>query len=83
MNYELLAPDTLTPQLKARRLELHNLLTLKLKEQKKAPSGHLRIEQKNGGRRIQYYHCTSSTKPRGAYLPGTPVQIPLVQSLSF
>ena len=71
MNYELLAPDTLTPQLKARRLELHNLLTLKLKEQKKAPSGHLRIEQKNGGRRIQYYHCTSTTKPRGAYLPGS------------
>ena len=69
MNYELLSPDTLTPQLKARRLELHNLLTLKLKAKKGTPSGHLRIEQKNGGRRIQFYHCTSSSKPRGVYLP--------------
>lgn len=69
MNYELLSPDTLTPQLKARRLELRNLLTIKLKAQKGTPSGHLRIEQKNGGRRIQFYHCTNSTKPRGAYLP--------------
>ena len=71
MNYELLSPDTLTPQLKARRLELHNLLTLKLKAKKGTPSGHLRIEQKNGGRRIQFYHCTSSSKPRGVYLPGS------------
>ena len=69
MNYELLSPDSLTPQLKARRLELHNLLTLKLKSQKNTPPGHLRIEQKNGGRRIQFYHCTSTAHPRGAYLP--------------
>jgi len=71
MNYELLSPDTLTPQLKARRLELHNLLTLKLKAQKNTPAGHLRIEQKNGGRRIQFYHCTSTASPRGAYIPGS------------
>jgi len=38
MNYELLSPDSLTPQLKARRLELHNLLTLKLKSQKPPPA---------------------------------------------
>ena len=35
------------------------------------PPGHLRIEQKNGGRRIQFYHCTSTDHPRGAYLPGS------------
>jgi hypothetical protein len=69
MKDELLSPDTLTPQLKARRLELHNLLTLKLKAQKNTPTGHLRIEQKNGGRRIQFYHCTSTNSPRGAYIP--------------
>ena len=71
MNYELLSPDTLTPQLKRRRLELHNLLTLKLKTQKNTPDGHLRIEQKNGGRRIQFYHCTSKPGNRGAYIPGS------------
>ena len=71
MKYELLSPDSLTPQLKARRLELHNLLTLKLKAQKNTPAGHLRIEQKNGGRRIQFYHCTSTNSPRGAYIPGS------------
>ncbi len=71
MNYELLSPDTLTPQLKTRRLELHNLLTQKLKSQKNTPPGHLRIEQKNGGRRIQFYHCTSTAHPRGAYIPGS------------
>ena len=69
MNYELLSPDTLSPQLKARRLELSNLLKLKLKKQKNTPSGHLRIEQKKGGRKIQYYHCTPKTKPRGEYIP--------------
>ena len=69
MKYELLSPDSLTPQLKARRLELHNLLTLKLKAQKNTLAGHLRIEQKNGGRRIQFYHCTSTNSPRGAYIP--------------
>ena len=69
MNYELLSPDTLTPLLKARRLELNNLLTLKLKAQKNTPPGRLRIEQKNGGRRIQFYHCTSTANPHGAYIP--------------
>lgn len=75
MNYELLSPDTLTPQLKARRLELHNLLNLKLKTQKNTLPGHLRIEQKNGGRRIQFYHCTSTAYPRGAYIPGSQAAI--------
>ena len=69
MNYELLPPDTLTPQLKARRLELHNLLSIKLKSQKNTPQGRLRIEQKKGGRKIQFYHCTPNTSSRGAYIP--------------
>ena len=71
MKTELLPPDTLTTQLKARRLELHNLLTLKLKAQKNTPPGRLRIEQKNGGRRIQFYHCTTTANSRGAYIPGS------------
>ena len=75
MNYELLSPDTLTPQLKRRRLELHNLLILKLKTQKNTPDGHLRIEQKNGGRRIQFYHCTTHAGSRGAYIPGSQVAL--------
>lgn len=69
MKYELLPPDTLSPQLKARRLELHNLLSLKLKGQKNTPPGHLRIEQKKGGRKIQYYHCKPKANPRGIYIP--------------
>lgn len=69
MKYELLSPDTLSPQLRARRLELHNLLSLKLKGQKNTPSGHLRIEQKKGGRKIQYYHCKPKANPRGIYIP--------------
>ena len=69
MKYELLSPDTLSPQLRARRLELHNLLSLKLKGQKNTPPGHLRIEQKKGGRKIQYYHCKPKANPRGDYIP--------------
>lgn len=80
MTKELLSPDTLTSQLRARRLELHNLLTLKLKAQKNTPAGHLRIEQKNGGRRIQFYHCTSPANKRGAYIPCS--QAALAQSLA-
>ena len=69
MKYELLSPDTLSPQLKARRLELHNLLSLKLKGHKNTPPGHLRIEQKKGGHKVQFYHCTANTSPRGVYIP--------------
>ena len=69
MEYELLSPDTLTPQLKARRLELHNLLSIKLKGYRNTPPGHLRIEQKKGGRKIQYYHCKPNANPRGDYIP--------------
>ena len=69
MKYELLPPDSLSPQLIARRLELHNLLTLKLKAQKNAPAGHLRIEQKRGGHKNQFYHCKAKGDLRGTYIP--------------
>lgn len=66
---ELLPPDTLTQQLKTRRLELLNLLNLKLKAQKNLPEGHLRIEQKKGRRPAQFYHFTNPEDTHGAYIP--------------
>ena len=69
MKQELLPPDTLTQQLKDRRLELANLLNLKLKSQKNLPQGHLRIEQKNGARSPQFYHFTTPTDTHGTYIP--------------
>lgn len=66
---ELLPPDTLTQQLKARRLELLNLLNLKLKAQKNLPEGHLRIEQKKGTRPPQFYHFTNPEDTHGNYIP--------------
>ena len=69
MEKELLSPDTLTEVLKTRRLELINLLELKLKAQKNLPKGHLRIEQKKGGRAPQYYHFTNPANTHGTYIP--------------
>jgi len=69
MKKELLPPDTLTPCLKNYRLELLNILKLKEKAQKNLPQGHLRIEQKNCGHRVQFYHVTTPTNPRGLYIP--------------
>ena len=69
MEKELLSPDTLTEVLKTRRLELITLLELKLKAQKNLPKGHLRIEQKKGGRAPQYYHFTDPANTHGTYIP--------------
>ena len=69
MNYELLPPDTLTEHLKDHRLELLNLLNLKMKSQKNLPQGHLRIEQKKGARAPQYYHFTNPEDTHGTYIP--------------
>lgn len=71
MNYELLPPDTLTEHLKDRRLELLNLLNLKLKAQKNLPQGHLRIEQKKGARAPQFYHFTNPSDTHGKYIPAS------------
>ena len=68
MKEELLAPDTFTEKLKARRLELLNLLEIKLKAQKNLPQGHLRIEQKKDGRAPQYYHFTNPANTHGKYI---------------
>ena len=69
MKTELLPPDTLTQQLKTRRLELLNLLNLKMKSQKNLPQGHLRIEQKKGARAPQFYHFTNPADTHGVYIP--------------
>ena len=66
---ELLPPDTLTQQLITRRIELVNLLNLKLKAQKNLPEGHLRIEQKKGRRPAQFYHFTNPADTHGTYIP--------------
>ena len=71
MKTELLPPDTLTAHLKSRRIELLNLLNLKLKTQKNLPQGHLRIEQKKGVRAPQFYHFTSPSDTHGVYIPAT------------
>lgn len=69
MKTELLPPDTLTQHLKTRRIELLNLLNIKLKAQKNLPQGHLRIEQKKGARGPQFYHFTNPSDTHGKYIP--------------
>ena len=69
MKSELLSPDTLTQELKNRRLELLNLLNLKTKAQKNLPQGHLRIEQKKGLRAPHFYHFTNPADTHGEYIP--------------
>ena len=69
MQKELLSPDSLTEPLKARRLQLQNVLELKLKSQKTAPQGHLRIVHPADGRPPQYYHLTDSKDFNGSYIP--------------
>ena len=68
MQKELLSPDSLTEQLKARRLQLQNVLELKLKSQKTSPQGHLRIVHPADGRPPQYYHLTDSKDFNGSYI---------------
>ena len=68
MQKELLSPDTLTEQLKARRLQLQNVLELKLKSQKTAPQGHLRIVHPADGRPPQFYHLTDPKDFNGTYI---------------
>ena len=69
MQKELLPPDSLTEQLKARRLQLQNVLELKLKSQKTSPQGHLRIVHPADGRPPQYYHLTDPKDFNGNYIP--------------
>ena len=69
MQKELLSPDNLTEQLKARRLQLQNVLELKLKSQKTSPQGHLRIVHPADGRPPQYYHLTDPKDFNGTYIP--------------
>ena len=69
MQKELLSPDNLTEQLKARRLQFQNVLELKLKSQKTAPQGHLRIVHPTDGRPPQYYHLTDPKDFNGSYIP--------------
>ena len=69
MQKELLPPDNLTGQLKDRRLELQNALELKLKTQKSAPQGHLRIINPSDGRPPQFYHLTDTKDFNGTYIP--------------
>jgi len=68
MTKELLPPDFLTAQLKDRRQELSKVMELKLKAQKAAPQGHLRIAQPGGGRSPQYYHITNPKDFNGTYI---------------
>lgn len=69
MQKELLSPDSLTEPLKARRLQLQNVLELKLKSQKTAPQGHLRIVHPADGRPTQFYHLTDPKDFNGSYIP--------------
>lgn len=68
MTKELLPPDNLTAQIKERREELSKVLELKLKTQKNAPQGHLRIAQQ-GGNSPQFYHITDPKDFNGKYIP--------------
>lgn len=69
MKYEILNPDTLCEKLKILRQELQTILELKIKSQKSAPQGHLRIAQAKGGKKIQYYHFTDPKDLKGKYIP--------------
>lgn len=80
MQKELLSPDNLTEQLKARRLQLQNVLELKLKSQKTAPQGHLRIVHPADGRPPQFYHLTDPKDFNGSYIPR--VQTQLIRKLA-
>ena len=68
MPKELLSPDSVTPLLKERRLELIHALDVKLKALEKAPQGHLRISNPGGGRAPQFYHTTNPKDFKGVYL---------------
>ncbi len=80
MQKELLSPDSLTPLLKARRLELQNALNIKLKAQEKAPHGHLRITHPDKGRSPQFYHTTNTEDRNGVYLKQS--QTALIKNLA-
>ena len=69
MKYEILKPDTLCEKLEILRQELQTTLELKIKSQKSAPQGHLRIAQAKGGKKLQYYHFTDPKDLKGKYIP--------------
>ena len=68
MQKELLSPENLTRQLQARRKELQKVVELKLKAQKTAPQGHLRIVHPSDGRPPQFYHLTNPKDFNGNYI---------------
>ena len=75
MQKELLSPDNLTAQLKARRQELQKVLEFKLKAQKTPVQGHLRIVHPADGRPPQFYHLTDSKDFNGTYIPRAKTQL--------
>ena len=75
MQKELLSPDNLTAQLKARRQELQKVLEFKLKAQKTPVQGHLRIVHPADGRPPQFYHLTDPKDFNGTYIPRAQTQL--------
>lgn len=75
MQKELLSPDNLTAQLKARRQELQKVLEVKLKAQKTPVQGHLRIVHPADGRPPQFYHLTDPKDFNGTYIPRAQTQL--------
>ena len=80
MKRELIQPDILTPLLTARLAELKKCLELKLKAQKSAPEGHLRISQTPGVRKPQFFHITNPKDFNGTYLPHN--KMPFIKKLA-
>ncbi len=67
MKFELIPPDTLTPQLTQRLLHLKEALEEITKSKKNLPKGHLRVAQK-GSARPQYYQYTRPDDLTGKYI---------------
>jgi len=61
-----LRPDTLLKQIRARKMELEQVLLEKEKSIMKAPEGELRFVQK--GKAVQYHHKHAHSVPEGVYL---------------
>lgn len=66
MKTEIISKQKITSVIKARIFELSNLLALKEKALKNAPSGNLRISRSNGS--VQYYLRDNQESSRGKYI---------------
>lgn len=66
MNTEIISKQKITSVIEARIFELSNLLALKEKALKNAPSGNLRISRSNGS--VQYYLRDNQESSRGKYI---------------